>query len=148
MTIADKIKILDLLQNAIVIQYITNSFIFYVQRYFMGIRKKRKTIKENREIGADGENTQYYKEFAMHNLNPFSDNHVERHEKNNDPYDYVRVNERTGRRRYVEVKTGNAKQSPQEKKFQSEHPKSYELNRTGTHSQMNDLRKLKKKLLD
>jgi hypothetical protein len=48
----------------------------------------------------------------------------------------------------VEVKTGNAKQSPQEKFFQSEHPKSYELNRTGTHSQMNDLRKLKKKLLD
>ena len=113
----------------------------------MGIRKKRKIIKENREVGADAENTQYYKEYLMHNVNIFSKYHVERHEKPNDHYDYARINDQTGRRKFVEVKSGNAKLSPQEKQFQSEHP-SYEINRTGKHSQMNDLRKLKKKISD
>ena len=112
----------------------------------MGIRKQRRVIKENREIGSDAENSQFYKDYIKHNLNPFSNSHVERHDKRNDPYDYKVITEKNGRisTRYKEIKSGNAVQSPQEKEFHKNHSRSYDLERTGRESILNDARKLKR----
>jgi len=67
----------------------------------MGIRKLRKIMNENRERGIDSENTRYYKDYIKYNLNPFSESHVERHEKSNDPYDAKKITETNGRKRII-----------------------------------------------
>ncbi len=86
----------------------------------------------------------------MHNLNPFSDSYVERHDKRNDPYDYKKITETNGRKRtiYKEIKSGNAVQSPNEKEFEKNHSRSYEIERTGRDSILNDARKLKRQFFD
>lgn len=116
----------------------------------MGIRKQRKIMNENREGGFDSEKTRYAKDYIIHNLNPFSDSYVERHDNPNDPYDAKFITEKNGRKRtvYKEYKSGNATQSPQEKQFQEDHPRSYEIERTGSGSFVNDLRRAKRFLVD
>ena len=104
--------------------------------------ERRKLPGENKERGLDAEKTQYVKEYIMHNLNPLSENYVERHERNNDPYDYERINEVTGKRQKVDVKSGNAKLSANQKKLDSE--EGLEVNRVGRDSFVNDVRKVKR----
>ena len=112
----------------------------------MGIIKKRRIMNKNREDGKDSENTEYYKEYIKHNLNPFSDNVVSRHEKTNDPYDWKRKNVHTGRTTYVENKLNNAKLSEREKEFKENHPRSYEVNHKEGGSFINDARKTGRKI--
>ena len=104
--------------------------------------ERRKILRENKERGLDAEKTQYAKEYFMHNLNPLSENYVERHERNNDPYDYERINEVTGKRRKVDVKSGNAKLTPNEKKLDAK--EGLEVNREGRDSFVNDAKKIKR----
>ena len=104
--------------------------------------ERRKILRENKERGLDAEKTQYVKEYIMHNLNPLSENYVERHERNNDPYDYERINEVTGKRRKVDVKSGNAKLTPNEKKLDAK--EGLEVNRVGRDSFVNDAKKIKR----
>jgi len=111
----------------------------------MGIRKQRKIMNENRERGFDAEKTRYAKDYITHNLNPLTDSYVEKHDKSNDPYDYKIINVKNGRKRtvYKEIKSGDATLSPQEKQFQKDHPRSYKIERTGSKSFVNNLRKAK-----
>ena len=104
--------------------------------------ERRKLPRENKERGLDAEKTQYVKEYIMHNLNPLSENYVERHERYNDPYDYERINELTGERQKVDVKSGNAKLTPNEKKLDAK--EGLEVNRVGRDSFVNDVRKVKR----
>ena len=110
--------------------------------YVMNKDERRKLPGENKERGLDAEKTQYVKEYIMHNLNPLSENYVERHERYNDPYDYERINELTGERQKVDVKSGNAKLSANQKKLDSE--EGLEVNRVGRDSFVNDVRKVKR----
>lgn len=107
-------------------------------------------MNENRERGMDAEKTRYYKDYITHNLNPFSNSYVEKHDKPNDHYDYKLITKNNGRKRTIhkEIKSGNAVQSPQEKEFQKNHPRSYELERTGSDSAINDARKVIRYFLD
>tara|TARA_B100001123_G_C14667299_1_gene772062 strand:- start:117 stop:521 length:405 start_codon:yes stop_codon:yes gene_type:complete len=115
----------------------------------MGIIKKRRTMNDNREMGLDAETSQFVKDFLIHNLNPLSNAYVISHDRPNDPYDYKMIEEENGRRytTYIEIKSGNAQLSPQERKFQAEHPRSYKIIRVERESEYhqlkNDARKLK-----
>jgi len=111
------------------------------------VSRKRKCIgTENYQNGKDAENTRYLKDLISHNLNPFSDSHVEKNDKPNDPYDHKVISKKNGRKRtiYKEIKSGNAVLSPQEKEFQKNHPRSYVIERTGKDSAVRDARNLKR----
>jgi len=109
-------------------------------------RKRKRIGTENYENGRDAEKTRYLKDYITHSLNPFSDSHVEKHDKPNDPYDYKLITEKNGRKRtiYKEIKSGDAVQSTEEKEFQKNHPRSYEIERTGKDSAVRDARNLKR----
>jgi len=109
-------------------------------------RKRKRIGKENYQNGRDAENTRYLKDFITHDLNPFSDSHVEKHDKPNDPWDRKLITKKNGRKRtiFIETKSGDAVLSTQEKEFQKNHPRSYVIERTGKDSAIRDARNLKK----
>ena len=72
------------------------------------------------------------KYFQMQTLNPASNIvKVESHQRPNDPYDFIIYQKIDGRvyKKYVEVKTGKSPQTPLEKEFERNHPRSYMLKR-------------------
>ena len=106
-------------------------------------------IKENKIRGLNIEQREYIKKYFYGELyNIFStdsDCKVERHQKHNDPYDFIVKIRKNGRvyTKYIEIKSGNATLSKREKEFQAKHPRSYIIQR---HSADSDFHKLKEEL--
>ena len=105
-------------------------------------------IIENKTRGLDIEQREYIKQYFYGNLlNFFSDSDckVERHQKHNDPYDFIVKIKKNGKvyTKYIEIKSGNATLSKREKEFQAKHPRSYIIQR---HSADSDFHKLKEEL--
>ena len=109
-------------------------------------KKRREEGADRYYVGTHAENNQYWKD----KLDPRNES-VERHSRPNSPYDY-KVVRKTGwgglygkkKTTYVEVKSGNATQSKQEKDFQAQHPRSYELKRVDGENFRNDVRQVGK----
>jgi hypothetical protein len=61
---------------------------------------------------------------------------VERHQKCNDPYDFIVKFKKNGKvyTKYIEIKSGNATLSKREKEFQAAHPHSYKIVRCDADS--------------
>jgi hypothetical protein len=105
-------------------------------------------IIENKTRGLDIEQREYIKQYFYGNLlNFFSDSDckVERHQRHNDPYDFIVKIKKNGKvyTKYIEIKSGNATLSKREKEFQAKHPRSYIIQR---HSADSDFHKLKEEL--
>ena len=105
-------------------------------------------IIENKTRGLDIEQREYIKQYFYGNLlNFFSDSDckVERHQRHNDPYDFIVKIKKNGKvyTKYIEIKSGNADLSKREKEFQAKHPRSYIIQR---HSADSDFHKAKEEL--
>ena len=87
-------------------------------------------IIENKTRGLDIEQREYIKKYLLIQLHDLFFNEVckiERHQKHNDPYDFIVKIKKNGKvyTKYIEIKSGNAKLSKREKEFQAKHPRSY-----------------------
>ena len=106
-------------------------------------------IIENKARGIDIEDREFIKKYILGELcnffSPESECKVERHQKHNDPYDFIVKIKKNGRvyTKYIEIKSGNATLSKREKEFQAKHPRSYIIQR---HSADSDFHKLKEEL--
>ncbi len=107
-------------------------------------------IIENKKRGLDIEQREYIKKYfygELSNIFGYSgaECKVERHQKHNDPYDFIVKIKKNGRvyTKYIEIKSGNATLSKREKEFQAKHPRSYIIER---HSADSDFHKLKEEV--
>ena len=105
-------------------------------------------IIENKIRGLDIEQREYFKKYLLIQLHDLFFNEVctiERHQKHNDPYDFIVKIKKNGKvyTKYIEIKSGNAKLSKREKEFQAKHPRSYIIQR---HSADSDFHKLKEEV--
>jgi hypothetical protein len=102
-------------------------------------------IIENKKRGLDIEQREYIKKYFYGNLLNFfydSDYKVERHQKHNDPYDFIIKFKKNGKvyKKYIEIKSGNATLSKREKEFQAKHPRSYIIQRFSADSEFHDFK--------
>ena len=101
-------------------------------------------IIENKKRGLDIEQREYIKHY-LRGIFVDSDYKVERHQKHNDPYDFIIKFKKNGKvyKKYIEIKSGNATLSKREKEFQAKHPRSYIIQRCSANS---DFHKAKEEL--
>ena len=102
-------------------------------------------IIENKTRGLDIEQREYIKQYFYGNLlNFFSDSDckVERHQRHNDPYDFIVKIKKNGKvyTKYIEIKSGNATLSKREKEFQAKHPRSYIVKTFPADSEFHDFK--------
>jgi hypothetical protein len=106
-------------------------------------------IIENKARGIDIEDREFIKKYILGELcnffSPESECKVERHQKHNDPYDFIVKIKKNGKvyTKYIEIKSGNAQLSKREKEFQAKHPRSYIVQRYSADS---DFHKVKEEL--